>query len=85
MVCESTEHSDINFLVEEQDYLGLEEGICLFFQQLFSPYLFAYKQKTFFAKRIISLFCHCLCFSSNFLLFIPETLTKQREYMDLKH
>lgn len=28
-------------------------------------------------------FCRCLCFHQIFLLFIPETLTKQREYIDL--
>ncbi len=46
MVCVSTGCSDLHFLVEE-DYLGLEEGICLFFNSCSPLCPFAYKQKTF--------------------------------------
>lgn len=36
MFCVSIGCSDLHFLVED-NYLGLEEGICLFFQQLVPP------------------------------------------------
>lgn len=63
-------HPDLHFVVEEQDYLDIEEGICLFSNSCSPLYFVAYKRKTFF-KGVITLFCHCLCFclifSSSFL------------------
>lgn len=81
MVCVSTGHLDLHILVEEQDFLGLEEGICLF-STVAHPVTFLPINKRLFLERVISLFRHCLCFRLIFLLFIPETLTKQREYID---
>lgn len=69
MVSMSTRHLDLHFLVELPDFLGIEEGICLF-STVALPYTFFLPINFLRGLQGVNIFCFVIvCFC---LIFIPK-------------